>query len=350
MTVKPFERFPSDSPILATGKLPGALLSRLISGHPIVDPAVLVGPGVGRDAAAIQIGDTVLVVKTDPITFATDGAPHYLVNVNANDLACLGATPKWILVTALLPEGKTTEADAESLFRQLQNACVERGITLVGGHTEVTAGLESLILVGQLLGTATPERLLAPGGAKPGDRLFLTKPISIEGTALLARERRAILESSLEPALLDRAAALLYEPGISVVCDAEMLLNAGGVTALHDPTEGGLAMGVRELAAAAGCGAVINRQLVPLLPETAAIAGALGLDPLGMLASGSLLAAVDSAQVLKLEAFCKANGIEGAWIGKIKSTDCDIALIDNGVSGPMPVFDTDEVSRALQTT
>jgi hypothetical protein len=69
-----------------------------------------------------------------------------------------------------------------------------------------------------------------------------------------------------------------------------------------------------------------------------------------MLASGSLLAAVDPARVLNLEAVCKENGIEGAWIGKIKSTDCEVTLIDNGVSGPMPVFDTDEVSRALQGT
>ena len=88
-------------------------------------------------------------------------------------------------------------------------------------------------------------------------------------------------------ALLDRAAQLPNEPGISVAKEAIALLDAGGVTALHDPTEGGLATGVRELALAAGCGATIDRDAVPVLPETAAVAEALGLDPLGMLASGA---------------------------------------------------------------
>jgi hypothetical protein len=110
----------SPSDILPIGKLPGDLLARLIAGHRIDDPAVVVGPGIGRDAAAIEIGDTVLVVKTDPITFATDAAAQYLVDVNANDLACMGATPRWLLVTALLPEGRTTESLVESLFRDLQ--------------------------------------------------------------------------------------------------------------------------------------------------------------------------------------------------------------------------------------
>src|SRR4051812_3273307 len=111
---------------LPVGKLPGDLLARLIAGHAIGDPAVVVGPGIGRDAAAIEVGDSVLVVKTDPITFATASAPQYLVDVNANDLACLGAKPRWLLVTALLPEGRTTALTVETLFRDLQAACDKR--------------------------------------------------------------------------------------------------------------------------------------------------------------------------------------------------------------------------------
>src|SRR5215212_5453906 len=173
---------------LPVGKLPGDLLARLIAGHRIDDPAVVVGPGIGRDAAAIEIGDTVLVVKSDPITFATDTAAQYLVDVNANDLACMGAKPRWMLVTALLPEGRTTEASVTALFRELQEACQQRDIALIGGHTEVTAGLDRVILSGQLLGITTKDRLVQPGTAKPGHRLLLTKALAIEGTSLLARE------------------------------------------------------------------------------------------------------------------------------------------------------------------
>src|SRR5262245_23431480 len=204
-------------PFLPVGKLPGDLLARLIAGHNIDDPAVIVGPGIGRDAAAIEIGDTVLVVKTDPITFATDSVARYLVDVNSNDLACMGASPRWLLVTALLPESRTTENDVESLFRDLQRACDQRHIALIGGHTEVTAGLDRVILVGQLLGLAPKNRLLQPGKSKPGDRLLITKALAIEGTALLARERSNELSDALGGDLVTRAAGFLLDPGISVV-------------------------------------------------------------------------------------------------------------------------------------
>jgi hydrogenase maturation factor len=337
----------SPSDILPIGKLPGDLLARLIAGHRIDDPAVVVGPGIGRDAAAIEIGDTVLVVKTDPITFATDAAAQYLVDVNANDLACMGATPRWLLVTALLPEGRTTESLVESLFRDLQAACDRRQIALIGGHTEVTAGIDRVILVGQLLGIAPKARLLSPGGARPGDRLLLTKSLAIEGTALLARERSAELTEALGRDLVQRAAVLLLDPGISVVADAEAVLAAGGVTALHDPTEGGFATGVLELAQASGCGAVVNEALVPILPETQAIADFYGLDPLGMLASGSLLAAVSPEAVRDVEQACRDRGLDCFWVGKLTPPEGGFKLIRNGETVDLAPFSSDEVARAL---
>ncbi|MGI8474810.1 MAG: AIR synthase related protein, partial [Thermomicrobiales bacterium] len=173
---------------IAIGKLPGALLATLLDGRPVGDPEVLIGPGVGVDAAAIAIGGQILVAKTDPITFATDRAAHYLINVNANDLACLGATPRWLLVTALLPADETTAQTVQDLFAEIRRACAEHGIELVGGHTEITDAVTRPILVGQMLGVATEERLLRPGLGKPGHRLLLTRPIAIEGTALLANQ------------------------------------------------------------------------------------------------------------------------------------------------------------------
>src|SRR5215207_8169045 len=141
---------------LPPGKLPGDLLAAMLARYVKPDPRVLVGPGVGRDAAAIAVGDRAIVVKTDPITFATADAGWYLVNVNANDIACMGATPKWLLATALFPERTTTPELVEQSFASLARAANELGIALVGGHTEITLGLDRLILVGQLIGEATP--------------------------------------------------------------------------------------------------------------------------------------------------------------------------------------------------
>src|SRR5262249_43662579 len=150
-----------------------------------------------------------------------------------------------------------------------RDACLLRGISLVGGHTEVTFGIGRPILVGVLLGEVERQRLLPPGGARAGDRLLLTKAIAIEGTALVARELGDRLRATLGPAIAERASSFLSDPGISVAAEAIALLDAGGVTALHDPTEGGLATGIRELALAAECGATIDRAAVPIMPETA---------------------------------------------------------------------------------
>jgi hydrogenase expression/formation protein HypE len=331
---------------LPVGKLPAELLGRLIATYATSDPTVVVGPGIGGDAAAIDLGSTTLVVKSDPITFATESPARYLVDVNANDLACLGATPRWMMVTALLPPG-TTEQLVESHFRELRDACVQRGISLVGGHTEITFGLDRPILVGVLIGEAENGRLLRPGGARPGDRLLLTRAIAIEGTALVARELGARLSGAVDPRIVERAASLLIDPGISVVPEAIALLEAGGVTALHDPTEGGLATGVRELALAAGCGATIDLDAVPILPETTVIADALGLDPIGMLASGSLLAAADPGAVEQLISVSGALGFRLTAIGELTDQKGRFTLRAHGVEQEMPVYGSDETTQVL---
>jgi hydrogenase maturation factor len=311
------------------------------------DPSVLVGPGVGRDAAAIAIGDETLVVKSDPITFATENAASYLVNVNANDVACLGAVPRWLTVTALLPHGKTTPALVEEQFRELHAACAGIGVTLIGGHTEVTHGLDRPILVGHMLGIARPAGLLMPGGARPGDQLLLTKAIAIEGTALLARECPRGLGCALGQELVERAQHLLHVPGISVVPDADVVLKAGGITALHDPTEGGLATGVRELALAAGYGAALDVAAVPVLPETRAVADHFGLEPCGMLASGALLAAASPDAVSGIIDACAAAGIPVARIGTVEPEAHGFTWLRDGKVEELPEFNQDEVSRVL---
>lgn len=338
--------FVSDQP-LPIGKLPADLLASLLSKRTQRDPSVIVGPAVGVDAAAIAIGDEALVVKSDPITFAVDRAPYYLVNINANDIACLGATPRWLTVTALLPAGSTTPASVEWLFTELLAACEERSIELIGGHTEITAGLDRPLLIGQMLGTARTQALIRPGNAKPGNRLLVSRPIAIEGTALLARELRETLSAALGEELVDRAARFLDDPGLSVATDARTLSTTGWVTALHDPTEGGLATGVTEIAAASGLGAFVSEAAIPIYDETRAIARHLDLNPLGMLASGTLLAAIDPEGVADVEAACREAGMPFAWIGKLVAPSHGFRIRTTEGERELKSFATDEASRAL---
>ena len=273
---------------LPTGKLPNDLLEKLIAGN-IGDSRVVLGPGVGADAALIDMGDKLLAAKTDPITFASDRIGWYAVHVNANDVACTGADPRWFLATILMPEGALDDAALE-ITGQIRDACASIGASLVGGHTEVTAGIEQPIVIGQMLGEVDRSEAIFPGGARAGDQLVLTQPVAIEGTAIIARECAEQL-TTLDAGLIDRARALLDEPGISVIEDAVTLQQAG-VHALHDPTEGGVVQAVYELSKGAGLGVEVDWSAVPVLPECAAICTELDLDPLRLIASGTLLAAM----------------------------------------------------------
>src|ERR1700730_16619045 len=105
------------------------------------------------------MGDRYLVATADPITFATDEAGWYPLQVNAHDIAVGGGRPTWFRATVLLPEGGATEATVERLFADLGEACAELGVALIGGHTEVTAGLPRDIDSGCLLGEVEEDRL-----------------------------------------------------------------------------------------------------------------------------------------------------------------------------------------------
>ena len=267
------------SPMKA-GKLPQDLLAALLERLPD-DPRVLVGPGVGRDAAAIDIGNgRVLVAKADPVTFATDQIGRYAVHVNANDVVCLGARPAWFMATVFLPEDAPQQM-AEEIFEQILTTCQELGIVPIGGHTEITLGLDRPIISGAMLGETTTEQLIKPGDARPGDHIILTTGIAIEGTAILAREAPdALRDAGVTNEIIERASGLLLDPGISVVPAAQAACATGHVRALHDPTEGGLATALAEMAYAAGLQANVNQAAIPVLPETAEVCKQTGIDPL----------------------------------------------------------------------
>jgi hydrogenase expression/formation protein HypE len=252
------------------GKLPADVLARLLATCAPSDPRVIVGPGIGLDAAVIDLGDRLLVAKTDPITFATDSIGWYAVQVNANDIATTGAAPCWFMATVLLPGSRANEQLAEEIFAQIHTACAAIGVSLVGGHTEITHGLDRPIVVGAMLGEAAHEQLVIPSGARPGDAILLTKGIAVEGTAIMAREKANELRE-FDAAFLERCRNFLTEPGLSVVRDAAIATSAGRVHAMHDPTEGGLATGLYELAQASGLGLMIEADAVPVYLETQAL-------------------------------------------------------------------------------
>ncbi|MGC9523355.1 MAG: AIR synthase family protein [Anaerolineae bacterium] len=334
--------------VYPVGKLPQAdLIALLNRALPRPDPRVVFGPGLGRDAAVIDFGDRYLVAKTDPITFAADDIGWYLMHVNANDIACLGARPRWFLVTVLLPEGKTDRAMVETIFDQLRDAGQDLGISVVGGHTEITHGIDRPIAIGAMFGEVAPDEFIRSDGAQNGDALILTKGIAVEGTAIVARELADSLSKTLDDELIARAACFLHDPGLSVVQDAMTAKRAGEVHAMHDPTEGGVATGIHELTGAAGLGAEIDASALPYFPETLAICEQLELDPLGLIASGALLIAVAPSDAEAVVGALEAEGIAAAVIGSIRQ-DPRVVLRDSNGVRPLPRFSRDEIAHLFE--
>ncbi|MDP3769047.1 MAG: AIR synthase related protein [Dehalococcoidia bacterium] len=332
---------------MKAGKLPADLLDRLLARLP-ADPRVLLGPGIGRDAAAIDLGrGRVLVVKADPVTLATEEIGRYVVHVNANDVACLGTRPAWFMATVLLPEGAPPEL-AEQIFGQICAACDELGIVPVGGHTEITIGLERPMIAGTMLGEADRDDLVRPEDARSGDHLVLTKGIAIEGTALLAREApNELRRRGVPDSVIEASARLLIEPGISVVREALAACGTGAVHALHDPTEGGLTTALFELGQAARLRALIRPADVPVLAATAAVCNALALDPFGLLASGALLIAVGPDRCADVQNELRIEGVPASCVGELASGE-GVAIIDSRGEEPLPRFERDELARFLE--
>src|SRR5437867_742221 len=259
---------------LPIGKLGAETLQAIFDKHPLRDPRVVVGPKVGADAAVIDVGDRYLVATTDPITFATDEIGWYALQVNANDIAVAGTRPRWFLATLLLPPGATTEAAVASLFDQLHAACDELDVALVGGHTEITHGLDRPIVVGTMLGEVAKDRLVTTSGARVGDAVVMTKGVPLEGASIIAREKEADLrERGVRESVIRRAKGLLRSPGLSVLPEAEIACELATVHAMHDPTEGGIATALVEIAEAAGVGLRIDRDRIMILPEGAELCG-----------------------------------------------------------------------------
>lgn len=336
------------SVMLPIGKLAPHFLSRLLEQYTSQDETIIVGPQIGNDATVIEQGDHYLIAKTDPITFVSDNIGYYAVHINANDIACMGGTPHWFLATLLLPANLTTPDLVTLIFSQLRAACDELKIMFCGGHTEITHGINRPIIVGQMLGSVAKDGLFRPQNIQVGDDILLTKGIAIEATSIIAREKARLLRQIYSEELVEKCQNYLFDPGISVVREALLAAQIGGVHAMHDPTEGGLVTGLRELAVAAQVGLTINEDDIPILPEAKLLCDQYGIDPLGAIASGALIIVVDPSTTHRiLEAFIQQQ-LTIKVIGKIMNSESGLQLISNGQRTSLPEFQQDEIAKLFQ--
>jgi hydrogenase maturation factor/beta-phosphoglucomutase-like phosphatase (HAD superfamily) len=329
---------------LPAGKLPNDLLREFLNQLDIQDPAVLINPGIGEDTAAVDVKpEEVLVLKSDPITFATDAIGQYAVLINANDIATSGAKPRWLLTTLLFPCG-VTPAEIHSVFKELKDFCRRWHITLCGGHTEITDAVNRPVVTGMMAGTVTRRKLIDKRNMGPGDRVLLSKGVAVEGTAIIAREfGDRLAELGLAESEIERCRQFLA--AISIIPEAQIAAQSSGTSAMHDVTEGGLATALEELSVAGGHRIKIDMDAIPVFAETRKICRLLGIQPLGLIGSGSLLICCRADDCNSLMDTIGKRGIEISCIGEVLDSGQGIDAIKKGQPIDWPRFEVDEITR-----
>jgi hydrogenase maturation factor len=239
---------------------------------------------------------------------------------------------------------------AERLMAQIGDSCQQLDIALVGGHTEITHGLDRPMAVGALLGLVERDRLVSPRGARPGDRLLLTKSVPIEAIAILARERTERLADVLTDAGIIKAQGYLNDPCIGVTRDARLGLDAGRVTAMLDPTEGGLAAALWELAQASKRGVRFDPAAVPVTPLSARVCAAFAIDPLTAIASGALLLTAPAPDAVRIRAALEQDGISCTEIGEVAEGPPQVQQFVGSRSEPYPLPERDGLAQVFESS
>lgn len=307
---------------MQSGKLPFAFLETVLKKYSLLDPTVILGPKIGEDAAVINPGrasKNYWVVTSDPITFTTEEIGYYGVVVNLNDIATRGATPKYFLATLLFPEKSSDQRIVHKTFRQIHDACRRFSVSFIGGHTEITPGLDRIILSGHMIGEVKKENLIQTSGARAGDLLLMVKGICIEGTSIIAREKESqLLAKGYSFHLIRKTKDFIFKPGIDVLQAAQIACRYARIHSMHDPTEGGLINGIVEMAIASEKEFEVDLKKVFIYEESKTLCAEFGIDPLRTIASGSLLLTVSPEDLPPLQKAFQRASIPIRVIGKVK--------------------------------
>jgi hydrogenase expression/formation protein HypE len=297
------------------GKLDNEVLEHsVLSKIKLNSEDILLGPGVGEDCGAIRFGSEACVVTTDPITGATKGSGKLSVHVSCNDLASSGAEPLALTVTLLAPIHATLE-EIEGMMEEIAEAAAEIGVSVIGGHTEVTSAVTRMVLSVTALGKVPVGELISTAGAKPGDWIYMSKSAALEGTVIIAAEKAEQLEALLSQE--DQDELELLQQSLSVLKEGRMGRMAG-VNAMHDVTEGGTLGAIWEVCEASGTGCTIWGSEIVIAGITQKFAEFFDFNPLNMIGSGSMLMTIspEKAQILEAEAI--RQGVALRRIGVIE--------------------------------
>jgi hydrogenase maturation factor len=329
------------------GKLHPKFLEKIVFKHlGFKRSDVILGPSKGEDAALIRIGEELIAASCDPISGSIKNVGWLAVNVSANDVATRGVKPSWFLSCILLPKNSKLNV-LKMICKQMDLASKKLEIAIIGGHTEVSLGLNHPIVVGFCAGRVKEGKYVTCSKAKPGGKIILTKGAGIEGTAILAIEREKELIKFLGRKIVEKAKN--YINLVSVVKEALTAFDFGGVQAMHDPTEGGVLGGLCELADAANLGIKVYENKILVGKETRAICDLFKIDPLKLISSGSLIIVANPEEAEDIVAKLENSGVKASIIGEmLNDPEERYMMTKEGVKKKISIPETDELWKGLE--
>jgi hydrogenase maturation factor len=326
---------------LPLGKLPIEILKDTVlrmTGAP--SKRIMISPRAGADFGLIRLRRGCMVVSSDPITGVVSNIGRYAVNVSANDIATSGNRPQFMESVVLLPEG-TTRQELERIANQIHTSAKSLGISIVGGHTEITPRLGRPIIM--VTAFSFVDDFVSSGGARVGDSMLITKTAGLEGTAIIAGES-ARLGLGIPRGLVRRAEAL--EKNLSVVEEGVAAFKTGHVHAMHDCTEGGVLGAAYEMSLVSDVGFELDEDKVPVAAETREICSAVSADPLRLIGSGSLLLAVESSKVDTVMRVLRRVST-ATEVGRFTAKDNRVLRRADGVYERVATAPTDELWKVI---
>lgn len=324
------------------GKLPNEVLEKLIfSNISAKRKEVLIRAGIGNDCAALDLGNDLCVVSTDPITGATKDIGRLAVHISCNDVASNGAEPLGLLMTILAPPS-ASEKDIEKIMKDSNDEALALNVEIIGGHTEITDAVNRIVVSTTVIGKQSKKNMLNPNNAKVGDKILMTKVAGIEGTAIIVNELEEKLAALISKELLLEGKAL--GNNISIVKEG-IICGKIGVPYMHDITEGGVFGAVWETAKAINKGVRINANSIPLKESTKEICKVLGINPYKLISSGSLIIVASKEKVGRIQEELKNNKVESSIIGEV--TEKDILVEIDGKLEEIKSPGSDELYKAI---
>lgn len=249
------------------------------------DPDVLLGAAFGEDVALVRVGGDIVASHVDPIVGAVKEIGWLAVHVACNDIAASGVRPRWALLLVMVPSPKDEEA-LEEIMSDADRAARSIGVSIIGGHTGYSSGLNRPLVAVTAFGTAGGTDPVRTSGATVGDHVIVTKGIALEGTAILSADfAETAVKLGLDASDLEQARGLMGE--VSVLEEA-ITLARHGATAMHDVTRGGLLETLLEIARLSKVGLEIDDAKLPVPDVVRRFARAFKFDPLRMISSGTL--------------------------------------------------------------